>query len=164
MNKGKIWVANNDGVYLIKMVGDVRLTLCMSFDKFIKSMFAADDYSAIIFDLTDAESIDSTTLGLMAKIALGAAQRKNLKPAVIATAPGMHHLLESMGFDEIFELMDDSPVEDLPATGSDCLETGEYIEQTIKQKVLEAHKILMDLNRQNAETFRDLVKTLEDSR
>ena len=29
---GQILVADHQGVYVIKMVGDVRLTLCVSFD------------------------------------------------------------------------------------------------------------------------------------
>lgn len=157
-NQGKIWVAHEGGVYLIKMEGDVRLTLCLSFDRFIKSMFEADDFNAIIFDLTDATAIDSTTLGLMAKIAVRASERRHLRPAIICTEPGMQRLLESMGFDEIFEVVDDNP---LPLTGEMCLEAGDLVERDIKRKVLEAHRVLMDLNAQNADTFRDLVKTLE---
>jgi hypothetical protein len=34
-------------------------------------------------------------------------------------------------------------------------------EHQVKEKVLEAHKILMGLNRENRATFRNLVKMLE---
>jgi hypothetical protein len=34
-------------------------------------------------------------------------------------------------------------------------------EQEVKEKVLEAHKILMGLNASNADTFRNLVNMLE---
>lgn len=160
MQEGKIWVASHDGVYLIKMVGDVRLTLCVPFDHFIKSMFAANDFSSIIFDLADAEAVDSTTLGLMAKIALQAEQKKQLRPAVICNSPGLNRLLESMGFSDIFDVVDSLPIE---VVSDMCIEAaGEVDERKVKKRVLEAHKILMDLNQKNEETFRDLVKTLED--
>ncbi|MBU3070848.1 STAS domain-containing protein [Aestuariicella sp. G3-2] len=160
MQQGKIWVADHAGVYVIKMVGDVRLTLCMSFDQFISAMFEADDFASIIFDLTQAEAIDSTTLGLMAKISILAEQRKQLRPVIISTSPGINRLLDTMGFAEIFEIMTELPDK---LKVSQCLEVSEMDEGTAKQKVLEAHRILMDLNDQNREVFQDLVKTLEDS-
>lgn len=159
MQPGKIWVADHAGVYVIKMVGDVRLTLCMSFDQFIDSMFERDDFASIIFDLTEAEAIDSTTLGLMAKISILAGQRKQLRPVVISTLPGINRLLDSMGFGEIFDIVKEAP-ENLRAEV--CLEAGELDEGCARDKVLEAHRILMELNEKNRETFKDLVKTLED--
>ncbi|MAZ89278.1 MAG: anti-anti-sigma factor [Cellvibrionaceae bacterium] len=159
MQQGKIWVADHAGVYVIKMVGDVRLTLCMSFDHFINNMFAADDFSSIIFDLSEADAIDSTTLGLMAKISILADQRKHLRPVVIATSRGINRLLETMGFAEIFDIVDELSE---CVTPSECLEMGAIDECEAKNKVIEAHRILMDLNQDNHETFKDLVKTLED--
>ena len=162
MPQGKIWVADHDGVYLIRMVGDVRLTLCMSFDHFIDSMFAADDFAAIIFDLSEADAIDSTTLGLMAKISILSSQRKKMRPSVIATTPGMNRLLESMGFGEIFDILQEKPsaVAEAPAQPLVCEEMSE---QQARAKVLEAHRILMQLNEKNKSTFQDLVRTLENS-
>ncbi len=160
MRQGKIWVADHAGVYVIKMEGDVRLTLCMSFDHFIHNMFEADDFHSIIFDLNDAEAIDSTTLGLMAKISILADQRKHLRPVVISTSPGINRLLDTMGFAEIFDIVTDLP--DNPGAVQ-CLESRDIDESSVRRKVLEAHHILMNLNEHNRETFRDLVKTLEDS-
>ena len=160
MQQGKIWVADHAGVYVIKMVGDVRLTLCMSFDQFINGMFEADDFSSIIFDLTEAEAIDSTTLGLMAKISILADQRKHLRPVVISTSPGINRLLDTMGFAEIFDIINDTSD---CITPDQCLEMGVVDECEARSKVLEAHRILMNLNRDNHETFKDLVKTLEDA-
>lgn len=160
MQQGKIWVADHAGVYVIKMVGDVRLTLCISFDQFISTMFEADDFASIIFDLSQAEAIDSTTLGLMAKISILASQRKQLRPVIISTSPGINRLLDTMGFSEIFDIMTELPDQ---LRVSQCLEEGDVDELSARQKVLEAHKILMELNEKNRETFQDLVKTLEDS-
>ena len=158
MQPGKIWVADHDGVYVIKMEGDVRLTLCVSFDDFIDDMFSRDDFCSIIFDLTGADLVDSTTLGLMAKISILADKRKQLRPAVLSTSPGMNRLLESMGFNEIFDIIQEAPT-DIDA--GVCLLEDTEDECTTRQKVLEAHRLLMALNEQNRETFQDLVKSLE---
>jgi len=160
MKPGQILVADHEGVYVIKMIGDVRLTLCLSFDQFIDSMFSRDDFVSILFDLTEAEAIDSTTLGLMAKISIFAQERRQVVPVVVSTNPSINRLLESMGFNDIFEIIHDF---EAPTVTPQPLAAGELDENAVKSKVLEAHQVLMGLNESNAETFRDLVKTLEES-
>lgn len=158
MRPGQILVADHDGVYVIKMVGDVRLTLCISFDQFIDNMFSKPNFSMVLFDLADAEAIDSTTLGLMAKISLQSQDRYGVNPVVLSTNPSINRVLETMGFHDIFTIVSEletpvSPAEELvPAVNEESL---------VRDKVLEAHKILMGLNQENRETFRNLVKMLE---
>ncbi len=160
MRPGQILVADHEGVYVIKMVGDVRLTLCISFDQFIDSMFGADNFSAVLFDLSEAEAIDSTTLGLMAKISLQGQDRHNIIPVILSTNPSINRILQTMGFQDIFTIVSElktpvSPARELTADVNDELQ--------VKEKVLEAHKILMGLNKENSATFRNLVKMLECS-
>ncbi len=158
MEPGQILVANQEGTQVIKMVGDVRLTLCVSFDKFIESMFSGRNPCSVLFDLTQAEAIDSTTLGLMAKIAILARERCDVVPVVFSTNSGINRLLDTMGFDDIFEI-----VEECKEFSKPCkhLTMADLDEDSAKERVLEAHHILMQLNAANQETFRDLVNTLE---
>ncbi len=159
MRPGQILVADHAGVYVIKMVGDVRLTLCISFDQFIDTMFSRADFCDVMFDLSDAEAIDSTTLGLMAKIALQGREEKGITPVIFSNNASINRLLQTMGFQEIFTIVSDldAPVQPEQALAVDATE-----EQQVKEKVIEAHKILMGLNRDNRETFRNLVKMLEE--
>lgn len=159
MRPGQILVADHGGVYVIKMVGDVRLTLCISFDQFIDTMFTQDDFCDVMFDLSEAEAIDSTTLGLMAKIALQGREEKGITPVIFSNNDSINRLLQTMGFQEIFTIVRnlDAPVQPDQALTVDATE-----EQQVKEKVIEAHKILMGLNQENRETFRNLVKMLEE--
>ena len=165
MTPGTIKIADHEGVYVIKMEGDVRLTLCLPFDEFIENMLSREDYSSIVFDLTHAQAIDSTTLGLMAKVSIKSAQHNKDIPLVVTDNPGITRILVSMGFDDIFRLVekagfvisDDSPENVIVAEKNGN-------ETEVKKKVLEAHKLLMNLNDKNKETFRELVETLESSR
>ncbi|QFT53750.1 STAS domain-containing protein [Microbulbifer sp. THAF38] len=158
MQSGQIMVGAHQGVYIIKLMGDVRLNLCTSFDSFIDNMFARNDFAGVAFDLHGAEGVDSTTLGLMAKIAIRAQERGCQKPLVFVTDKGIQHLLDAMGFDSLMEISDekrDFSVETKPLvckTPDEC---------AAREKVLEAHRVLMSMNEQNAETFRDLVHSLE---
>lgn len=160
MSSGKILVAEHDGVNVIKMIGDVRLTLCVSFDTFIDSMFAGESFCSVLFDLTEAQGIDSTTLGLMAKISLSANRRCCQKPVALSNNPGITRLLESMGFDDIFHIVADLS---LPFTGTRELPCTTGSEEQVKARVLEAHRLLMELNQTNSDTFKELVETLENS-
>lgn len=158
MQSGKIFVADVDGANVIKMVGDVRLTLCISFDQFIDQMYAKTNFHSVIFDLRETEAIDSTTLGLMAKISILFQERFHQLPLVISPNSGINRLLESMGFEDIFEIISniDLPIGSQVQLREDCKN-----EAVAKQKVIEAHKILMGLNEVNRQEFNDLVKSLE---
>ncbi len=160
MQAGKILQANHDGVYVLKFQGDVRLTLCTALDDFIEGMFSDGDFASVVIDLSDAEGLDSTTLGLLAKIAVRSQRDYQFKPAVIVTDASIQRLLESMCFERIFDIRDTQ----LEATG----EFGEIpfaaaSEQEVKSRVLEAHRTLMGLSEENRACFKDLVETLEQT-
>jgi anti-anti-sigma factor len=160
MRPGQILVADHEGVYIIKMTGDVRLTLCISFDQFIDAMLAAPNFSSVLFDLSEAEAVDSTTLGLMAKISLLAQEKRDITPVILATNASIKRILDTMGFADIFKIVNKLEVDLGPEK---ALSPIECCEQEVKDKVLEAHKILMGLNEKNHETFKNLVTMLENS-
>lgn len=158
MQPGQILVADHKGVYVIKMVGDVRLTLCMSFDQFIDAMFANEQFCEVLFDLSEAEAIDSTTLGLMAKISILGEERVGGRPLIYSPNASINRILETMGFADIFTIVNELQQ---PIAVTQVLGDGEEDEERVKTKVIEAHKYLMCLNKENKQTFTDLVNMLE---
>ncbi len=159
--QGHILVADHDGVYVIRLVGDVRLTLCLSFDQFISSMFSSSNLKSVIFDLREAIAIDSTTLGLMAKISIGAVEKNLGNPVAVSGNASIQRLLVSMGFEDILDFLREPEV---PFSGTEELQEIVEDENAVESKVLEAHKILMDLNTENTGKFRELVETLEEKK
>jgi LmbE family N-acetylglucosaminyl deacetylase len=121
-------------------------------------MFNAENFSAVLFDLSEAEAIDSTTLGLMAKISLQGQERHKVIPVILSTNASINRVLQTMGFHDIFTIVDELQT---PVSPSRELTSDVNDEHQVKEKVLEAHKILMGLNRENRATFRNLVKMLE---
>ena len=148
MTPGTIKIADHDGVYVIKMEGDVRLTLCLSFDEFIEGILTQDNYNSVIFDLTHAQAIDSTTLGLMAKISIKASQHAHDLPLVVTDNPSITRILVSMGFDDIFRLVEKAEFV-ISDESADTLVISEKNgnETEVKKKVLEAHRLLMGLKK-----------------
>lgn len=161
MTTGKIQFAESEGTFVLKFIGDVRLTLCAALDAYIEKIFSALSFDSIIIDLTETENIDSTSLGLLAKLSNLSRQKVGLLPTLVSNHEDMNRLLQSMGFDQVFNILSEGTpssveLEDLP---------GQVLsEEVVKDKVLEAHRILMNLNDHNREAFRDLVSTLESGK
>lgn len=158
MRAGKILQASCGGVYILKLQGDVRLTLCTSLDDFIETMFSAADFTSVAIDLTEAEGLDSTTLGLLAKIAMRARQALNFTPIIISNDSSITRLLTSMCFERIFDIREQG-LESMADFGE--LAVAVSSEEEVKARVLEAHKTLMGVSDENAAHFRDLVSALE---
>src|SRR5690554_1011019 len=160
MQPGQILVAEHGGVFVIKMKGDVRLTLCISFDQFIDDMFAHPRFKAVLFDLSGPQANGSTTLGLMAKISLLGEERNGRYPVILSSNESINRVLDTMGFADIFTIVKEfrAPVQPTAALGED----GVSDEDRVKNKVIEAHRYLMQLNEANEQTFTDLVNMLEN--
>jgi anti-anti-sigma factor len=158
MLSGRILYAVHDGPYVIKFAGDVRVPLCASLEGFLDRMFGDAELSAVLIDLTETVAIDSTALGLIAKIAVFLRQRLDKKPVILSTNPDVNRILGSMGFDRVFLILEKAPA---PEGTLDELPFNEPSQQELTRHVIEAHRVLMSLNEQNKATFRDLVAALE---
>lgn len=158
MQDGRILAASQDGAYVIRLVGDVRLTLCTSMDDFFQHMFDDPNFASVWVDLCDAEGIDSTTLGLLAKLALKVKETYGFEPAIYSCDPGINRLLKSMAFNQLFDLHEEacSNPEDISE-----IPTVQGSEESVKKKVIEAHRVLMDISDENRDRFKDLITALE---
>lgn len=163
LQPGRILVAEYHGAFVIKLVGDVRLTFCTALDDFIERMFGSAGFSSVLIDLTSADNIDSTTLGQLAKLAIGAHKRFKMTPALVSDNPDICRILQSMGFEKIFDIRHQMPrnehdlqklVEHLPIVNGED-------ESAVRDKVLEAHRVLMGLSEHNRAQFSELVSALE---
>lgn len=161
MQPGKILVAEHEGIFLVKMVGDVRLTLCSTIDDFFEKMFSNPAFLAVTIDVTEADGIDSTSLGLLAKLALQAKLRFQLIPSILSTNPNITRLLESMGFNKVFDIRK-QPLNCADDFGE--LPVIACNEEDARCKILEAHQVLMGMNEKNHATFSELVTALEASK
>lgn len=143
--------------YVLKLVGDIRYTMGCALGDFLEDLFAHTDYNDIVVDLTETHSIDSTSLGLLAKIANFSRQRFSHKTTLLSTNADVNQILDSMGFYEIFNVRD----------------TGETITAALQQLaihspckdeltriVFEAHQTLSELNPRNQEAFKSVLDNL----
>lgn len=162
IEEGRIKAAFDSGVFVLKLCGDVRLTLCATLDTQAQRLAETPGLRAVMIDLREATNVDSTALGFLAKVAMAVKGRLEHPPTIIADNPDVRQMLDVMGFSRFFTMMDaplqqaaplNASLEELPEEPAD--------EERLRGKILEAHRILMHMNEHNREQFQPLVEMLE---
>ncbi len=158
MSECKILQADSSGVFVLKLVGEVRLNFCSTIEASIESIVNDPSFESLVVDLSETTLIDSTTLGLLAKLAIRAKTKSRFLPSIISTNPDITRILLVMGFDTIYLIVKEPAVT--------CEQLQELIpkaaeESEVRMQVLNAHKVLMDMNEHNRDQFKDLVNALE---
>lgn len=156
---GRIQVGGHDGVYVLRFEGDVRVTLSGSFDHYLEKMLADGNLVSVLVDLSNAVAIDSTSLGVLAKLSLQLQKQRQRLPTLVCESPDILRVLYNMGFEDVFAIVNEKfeseqNLAELPLSN-------DMTEDVLRERVIEAHKVLMSMNEQNAQTFKDLVDALE---
>ena len=159
MAQDSILFAENDGVCFIKFIGSIQYTISSGFDKLVTHIIKSTSIKKAIFDVTQATHIDSTNLGLMARIAGPLIERYNHKPVIICDNADINTLFLSMGFEHAFIIVKKLDIVqpelfELPAEEQD---RAEQLEMLTK-----AHRTLMEMNDKNNETFKTVVEMFEN--
>ena len=161
MSEGKILVSDKDGNYPIKFSGDVRVNLCGSLNHHMDAIFGSTDVKHVVIDMLEAECVDSTTLGLIAKLALHCRKEYNIDMQLFCQNPSILRTLNCMSFDEIIDICEDLP--DIEAELQDIESVNADIDE-VRRQVLEAHKLLTQLSPDSSKEFTDLIRALEAGR
>ena len=158
MSNGKILHANHDGIEVLRFVGEIRYMLAPALDRYLDSVFAEPRFAGLVIDLVETDSIDSTNLGILARIAIRMEVRGGPRVSIVSNRMDINEVLLSMGLDEVFEIVARSK------TGADNdqeLVQEEVDEASMANTLLKAHRTLMSLNEHNQELFREVVSSLE---
>jgi anti-anti-sigma factor len=160
MENGKILHASQDGIHVLRFVGDIRYTLGHTLDRYIDSLFAGPPPAGFVIDLTAADCIDSTNLGLLVRIAREMDNQGAPRVTLLSDRPEINAVLTSMALDEVFDIVARASV---PAADERELPRKAMDRDTLSRTLLKAHRALMELSEHNAETFRDVVAKLEQT-
>lgn len=141
--------------WVITFTGDVRLSLCTTLDELIDSIFDQLPPELIV-DLQPASNIDSTCLGLLAKLAMRYHEQTDHQPKLCCQNLDLIDLIESLGLESLFESVDSVPAltaESVPLKTCDA--------ESASPLVLKAHETLADLNQANQAQFGGLISALK---
>ena len=156
---GTVCYAKHDHLCILKFIGEIRYTMSCSIDTFLDRLFANGDFDNILIDLTETTSIDSTNLGLLAKIANFVKKRFGHKATIISTNPDVNGILDSLGFDQVFTICDDR---------ASCREAVQQLSvkdpsrAALAKTLFETHSQLSEMNEKNRETFKNVLDVFKD--
>lgn len=102
-----ILIYQDENILYLKFQGDIRYTDTHGFDELIdKIEKEKSSRKEIIMNFDDTESIDSTNLGLIAKLGSYYMESFSKKINIITANNDIIRLFDSMGFEQIAEISD----------------------------------------------------------
>jgi len=162
MDKGQVFFAKHDGLAEFKLVGPIRVgdtyQATAAMDAILDRMFEEGGFDRVLIDLTEATTIDSTNLGLLAKIARYCEERLGNKATIVSTNEDVNEILDNVGFGDVFLIVHE---DQSPKAALKTLAEVDDSEKDFARLVLEAHQALVDLNKKNQDMFQNVVDVFE---
>ncbi len=158
MNRGRYYFAEKEGITYIKMVGNLKYDTSSGFDRFVEGLLERGFTHAVI-DLSEASYIDSTNLGLIAKIANRSRSCQDVHVSIISPNEDINEILRSVRFDKIFNIVTDTSK--LEEQGLEEILDERQGEKEHLEMLIKAHKTLMNTHKENRPEFKDVVELLE---
>ena len=159
MRDGKILYAMTENTCIIKMVGAIIYRISPVFDRFLKKVSEDKSITHFIIDLTDTSHIDSTNLGLLARLHEFSVAKSSEMPTVVSTKESINDELKNIGFSKMFNIIDS--LDDSQSSFKE-LPSDENLKENLSEIMLNAHRDLAKLNEVNKEIFKDVIKYLEE--
>lgn len=159
MTDGTARYARDGGTWFLKLAGDLRHPLGPALDALLDRAFTDPQFQRVVVDLCDAENIDSTCLGILARIANQARHAGGDRPAIIIGNEDIRTLLLAVCFDRLFTLVDTNgarvgELQPVPAQTADT--------DALLELILDAHRRLCAIDTRTHAAFRDLVDALQE--
>lgn len=153
-----LYVLENRCLYL-NMIGEIRHTLCVGLDTLIRQLIQQDQVDKFVVDLRQASFLDSTSLGIIARMARDMHSKSSDKPILISTNEDVNQILNSVQFNSITQIVKNW--DNLP---------DQYYEISIhtnqprspREIILESHKELSRISEDNLDKFVGVIKSLEE--
>lgn len=158
MSAGKILAADYRHMAMLKFVGEVRVVMSSTLDNYCNSLYRRAILDAMVVDMSETRSIDSTALGMLAKMSIQLRNRFNVMPTIISPNPDITRILRSMSFDMICNIVASPPKQQAQYSE---LKLQTESESTVRDKVIDAHLTLMAMSEENRLEFQDLVSALK---
>jgi anti-anti-sigma factor len=162
MPKAHVTHAERDGVHVLRYFGRVNYMSAPAIQRFLDHLLEEGKVSGLVFDLTAADALDSTNLGLLARVNERARDAGSPEAMILSKNEDITDVLLSMGFDQSFAIVTDSQA---PLTGPPApIEPETCSEQELRRTMLDAHRALVRLSDAGRLEFQDVVACLESER
>ena len=160
MAEGRVTYAQEDRWHVLRYFGRVDYTLAPALDRFVQSLFEDGSVKPFLFDLRQAQMVDSTHLGLLARIAERVGwvteERASSCPRARTSTTSSGASVSRM----IFDLRSEPPASS--RCDSEELVTGDApAHGELLRTMLDAHRTLVSLDDRDRQRFQEVVSMLE---
>jgi anti-anti-sigma factor len=155
---GSARYAKDAGTWVLQLAGDVRHPLAPALNALLDRAFEDTALTRFVIDLSATETIDSTCLGVLARIANHLSGSGHGRPVIIAPNADVAALLRVVCFDRLFHLVTKSPID---PQRLEPVATQAADEREMLALILEAHRRLCAIDAQTRAVFQDVVTALE---
>lgn len=159
MTEGHVSHAQQQGVHVLRYHGTVNYLLAPSIQRFMDHLIQNGPIWGLVFDLTQANSLDSTNLGLMARVNERLLDHGAANSVIISGKADIDSILYSMGFDQTFDLMPNRSVNAEPEAAP--IETSPPSALDLRRTMLAAHQALVRMSEAGRLQFQPVVQCLE---
>jgi len=156
---------NNKVLYTIKnrclylnMTGAIRHTLCSSLDILVRKVIEQEEVDKFVIDLRPATYLDSTSLGLIARMARHMKEKSSEKLVLISTNDDVNQILTSVQFSSIANIFD--KWKDLPEKFLEVEVFAEEV-QSHREMIMKSHQELATIHEDNRKKFNAVIQSLE---
>jgi len=160
----KLLVFVHDRLVCIKIIGRANVGASIDFKRLVSELMEKD-LSCFVLDLSDCLLMDSTFLGVLAGFGLRvSAEHNGHSRSIELLNPNLRvtELLENLGVAHLFQASQHRTEE--VSTGA-CEEAVPGVQPTREETThncLEAHRVLMEVNPDNAARFKDVTAFLTE--
>lgn len=158
MKKADLLIAHNKGAYTIMVEGRANFDYGLPLRNFARNL--DNKFTQIAIDLRSCIGMDSTFMGIMAMIGLKA-KKNNVQVEILNADENNRYLLEGLGLNKLFKFVNKDagdickePAAPAPEAPLSPLNTAET--------VVDAHKILMDVDKKNVLKFKKVVELAQE--
>lgn len=150
-----------DALVLV-LSGPIRFVTAQALRRYVDELLASES-DGVLVDLRGVTVIDSTGMGLLARIGR-AAMNRGRRAALVCPPNDVAVTLRSAAFDELFVMVDAYPFEEEPTSLTevplDALQ-GSASDLDLGRIILDAHRDLAGVSERNVEAYREVIAALE---
>lgn len=154
---GQVLYARRGDDWVLRVQGALRYTNANAVDRFIDDLFARLRPSSVCVDLNDTTAIDSTGIGLLAKIARGLARDHSSRPILFSRNPEINELLASVCLDDVCRIVPATPA----PTATEPIPASDPSEEEMARTIVDAHRLLSELSERNRTQFQSVLEAFE---
>jgi anti-anti-sigma factor len=149
---------------VLKLTGPIRFVAAQAIRHFVDDLPSADPDDGVLIDLRAVDVIDSTGMGVLARIGRTSLERRGRRAVIVCPQNDVATTLRSASFDEVFVMLETCPYDDEDAELAEVplvVRPASSPELDLGRVVLDAHRELVGVSERNMDAYRDVIVALE---